>query len=132
LKTCNGNSDTALKIIRFVEKELGKKAKTKFVFRNKASILKTYANIKKAQTLLKWEPRVDFRTGLKKTIDWHLKNQRIWRQHLKGATFSIGTRIHGSIMSLLCGVPTLCMCIDSRTTELWLGFLTKRYKNYDN
>jgi hypothetical protein len=42
----------------------------------------------------------------------------IWRDHLKGATFSIGTRIHGSIMSLLCGVPTMCMCIDSRTTEL--------------
>jgi hypothetical protein len=53
----------------------------------------------------------------KKDIN-HILSIDVWRDHLEGATFSIGTRIHGSIMSLLCGVPTLCICIDSRTTEL--------------
>jgi len=41
-----------------------------------------------------------------------------WRSLLENVDFTIGTRVHGSIMSLLCGVPTLCICWDSRTTEL--------------
>jgi len=41
-----------------------------------------------------------------------------WRGLLENVDFTIGTRIHGSIMSLLCGIPTLCLCLDSRTREL--------------
>lgn len=56
-------------------------------------------------------------SGTKKDVN-STSSIAVWREHLMGVTFSIGTRIHGSIMSLLCGVPTLCICIDSRTTEL--------------
>ena len=32
--------------------------------------------------------------------------------------FSIGTRIHGNIMSLLCGIPSVVLACDSRTMEM--------------
>ena len=48
----------------------------------------------------------------------HPKGIDYWRELLKNVDFTIGTRVHGSIMSLLCGIPTLCLCWDSRTTEL--------------
>ena len=37
---------------------------------------------------------------------------------LKTIHFCIGTRIHGTIAGLLASVPSLCVTIDSRTTEL--------------
>lgn len=37
---------------------------------------------------------------------------------LKTMHFCIGTRIHGTIAGLLASVPSLCVTIDSRTTEL--------------
>lgn len=35
-----------------------------------------------------------------------------------GYNFSFGSRIHGNIMSILCGVPSLLKVIDSRTQEI--------------
>ena len=43
-----------------------------------------------------------------------------WRRYLIEGdfTFSIGSRIHGSIMSILSGIPALLVVIDSRTREM--------------
>lgn len=41
-----------------------------------------------------------------------------WKNKIKDYDFVIGTRIHGSIMALLCNIPTLLIVIDSRTYEL--------------
>lgn len=41
-----------------------------------------------------------------------------WIELLQKGNMSIGTRIHGSIVSVLSGLPTFIICTDSRTLEL--------------
>lgn len=41
-----------------------------------------------------------------------------WMDYLKSKSFSIGTRIHGNIVSLLAGTPGHVICHDSRTLEM--------------
>ena len=41
-----------------------------------------------------------------------------WIEHLRGATFSFGTRFHGNMAALHAGVPALWVTHDSRTLEL--------------
>ncbi len=43
---------------------------------------------------------------------------KIWFQHLASYDFSFGTRIHGTIASLLAGTPAVLLAHDSRTLEL--------------
>ena len=40
----------------------------------KGESMELYANIKKAKSLLNWEPEYDFKKSLKLVIDWYLKN----------------------------------------------------------
>lgn len=44
----------------------------------------------------------------------------VWRNYLieNEVNFSYGTRIHGNIMPILCGIPALVHVIDSRTREM--------------
>lgn len=53
------------------------------------------------------------RLALEFPADVHL-----WLRSLAGKDFTIGSRIHGSVASLLAGVPTLLMAHDCRVTEL--------------
>lgn len=41
-----------------------------------------------------------------------------WRFFLRTHTHSLGTRIHGAMMSLSAGLPTICITHDTRTREL--------------
>lgn len=43
-----------------------------------------------------------------------------WREYLQkeGINFSCGTRIHGNIMAILSGIPSLVLACDSRTQEI--------------
>lgn len=41
-----------------------------------------------------------------------------WRSDMTHYSFTVGTRIHGTIMSLLSGVPSVLICHDERTREL--------------
>lgn len=49
-----------------------------------------------------------------------IPNMNDWRNYLReeGFRFSVGSRIHGSIMPLLAGIPALMMPKDSRTREM--------------
>jgi nucleoside-diphosphate-sugar epimerase len=62
-------------IIEKVEKYLGKKAKIDYKKFKSADIKATCASIKKANKVLKWQPKVDIETGLKNTVDWYTKNK---------------------------------------------------------
>jgi dTDP-glucose 4,6-dehydratase len=37
-------------------------------------------NIDKAKRELDWYPRVDFKSGLQKTVDWYRNNEEWWRK----------------------------------------------------
>ncbi|MBA2123923.1 nucleotide sugar epimerase [bacterium Unc6] len=70
------NNPVSLKyIIKNIEKYLCKKAKIDYKNFHKADMKITCACIKKAKKLLCWTPRVDIESGLKKTVDWYLKNK---------------------------------------------------------
>lgn len=57
-------------------------------------------------------------------VDWSTKYSSIffdidnWIEHLKRFDFVIGTRIHGTVLGLQAGVPSMCIVHDIRTLEL--------------
>ena len=62
-----------LEIIKIYEKLLGKKANLTFKEKVKADMESTWADISKAKSLLGWEPEINIEEGLKKTVEWFLK-----------------------------------------------------------
>lgn len=68
----NNNPVTINYIISLIEQNLNKKAKIKYLPRNKADVLINFANIEKAKSLLDWEPKVKIEEGIKRTINWHV------------------------------------------------------------
>ena len=74
----NLNNLEVTKIILDILKKkfsLGKKVKIKFV-KDRPGHDKRYAiNSNKVKKQLKWKPRVNFKEGLKKTIEWYLNNK---------------------------------------------------------
>jgi UDP-glucuronate 4-epimerase len=70
---------TVNELINSVADLLGKKAMIRYDQRLKTDLEKTQADISKARTLLPWEPRVDFRTGIRTTVEWHLNNKEFVR-----------------------------------------------------
>lgn len=71
----NNTPHTVMELIRLIEKYLSKKAK--FIKKpfHQADMKATWADIKKAYRLLTWQPRTDFATGIKLTVDWYFKNK---------------------------------------------------------
>lgn len=63
------------KVISMIEDQLGKKA----IIENKpfhsADMKETWADINKADTILKWQPKISFEEGLKNTINWYNENR---------------------------------------------------------
>ena len=62
-------------MIRWMEEGLGKKAKIKRMPPAPADMLETQADISKAHRLLEWAPKVEFRDGLSRTIEWYLAHR---------------------------------------------------------
>ena len=62
--------------------------------------------------------------ALSSFIDWSIRHGDIffdvqnWLEHYRRFDFVIGTRIHGTILGLQAGVPSVCIAHDSRTLEL--------------
>lgn len=71
-----GNNPYTLSyVIELIEKYLGKKAKVKNLPFHKADIKATWADITKANEILKWKPKTGLETGIKKCVDWYLENK---------------------------------------------------------
>lgn len=70
------------RMIRLMESGLGKKAKISYKPAQKADMLETQADIRKAGRLLPWAPETDFEAGIEKMIQWYLQNKS-WIDHLK-------------------------------------------------
>ena len=62
--------------------------------------------------------------ALKDFVDWSVRHAQAffdihaWIEHCKRFDFVVGTRIHGTLLGLQAGVPSLCVVHDSRTLEL--------------
>lgn len=62
---------TILKLVKTIEKYLGKKAKIKKMPLPQGDVPVTFANISKAKRLLGWHPETDIETGIKDVVGWY-------------------------------------------------------------
>jgi len=78
-----GNNPISInRMITTFEKLLGKKAVVDHQPFNKSDMMHTWANIDKAKKILDWEPRINFETGMEKTVAWYLENKE-WVSELE-------------------------------------------------
>lgn len=62
--------------IRLVEELVRKKANIEYKPRHPADVLATWADIGKAEQLLRWRPRISFEDGVRRAVEWYMKNRR--------------------------------------------------------
>jgi UDP-glucuronate 4-epimerase len=60
-------------LVEVLEKELGKKARTKFLPLPPGDVPITYANLEKSKRLLGYEPQVSFEEGVRLFVEWFRK-----------------------------------------------------------
>jgi UDP-glucuronate 4-epimerase len=68
--------------IRLIEELTGKTGRLEYSEAHKADVRATWADISKAESLLGWRPRTDFRAGVGRLIDWYEEN-RDWARHIE-------------------------------------------------
>jgi len=68
-------------LITRIEALLGRKAQIMQRERHPADVLATWADISKARTLLGWSPRTQLDEGLRRAVDWYLRN-RSWAREI--------------------------------------------------
>ena len=69
-----------LKICRVMNINIGKRTKIKFVKDRPGHDFRYALNSKKMLQQLKWKPKIKFESGLKKTVDWYLKNKKFLKK----------------------------------------------------
>lgn len=78
----NDRPVTIMRLIALIEELLGKKAQIDRRPVHPADVPATWASITKARKLLGWEPKIQLEEGLKRTVDWYLKN-REWAKEIR-------------------------------------------------
>jgi len=68
--------------IQLIEKYVGKKVRFKYKEFHKADMKATWADIRKAEKLLGWQPQVSLEEGIKRTVEWTKDNWQ-WVQKIK-------------------------------------------------
>ncbi len=63
-----------IEMISVMEELLGKKAKIDFLDAHKTDMTETQADISKAHRLLDWQPQVELREGMARTVQWYREN----------------------------------------------------------
>lgn len=79
---CADSPITLNKMIEMIENYTGKKACINYQPVQKTDMTETMADITKAKNILHWQPQVHFEVGLKKSVDWYLKNIE-WTSKIK-------------------------------------------------
>ncbi len=62
---------TLNEMIATIENELGMRAKRKIMGMQAGDVNRTYADISRAKTILGYNPRFDFKTGIKNFVNWY-------------------------------------------------------------
>ena len=71
-----GNNPISInQMIRAFEEGIGKEANVRNKPFHKADMRQTWADIRKARSLLDWTPEVDPMEGFRRTVEWHLREQ---------------------------------------------------------
>jgi UDP-glucuronate 4-epimerase len=67
---------TSLKeLIRLIEESFGKKANIEMLESQPGDVSVTYADITKAERMLKYQPRVKMEEGIKRFVEWYKKER---------------------------------------------------------
>ena len=69
----NNKTEKITKMVQIIENKLNKKADIELKPLQLGDIEKTYADIKKAQSMLDYNPKTKFENGLEKFLDWFCK-----------------------------------------------------------
>ena len=59
-------------LINEIEEITGKKARIKYIEKQKGDVKNTEASLEKIETVLRWKPTISIRTGLKRYMDWYI------------------------------------------------------------
>ena len=73
----NNRPEKITKMIKIIQDELDKKAIVKLKPMQLGDVKKTYADIKKAQAMLGYNPSKDLKSGLREFIDWYSSYHRL-------------------------------------------------------
>ena len=71
----NNSPNKLFEIIGKIEKKLNKKARIEYKKFNKADMRDTWADIGAADTILKWQPKINIDEGIEKTVTWYMDNK---------------------------------------------------------
>ena len=71
----NSNPIELNKLISLIEKTLNKKAKIVSKGEQPGDVIRTYADIKTAEDLLGYSPKVNIEEGIKMLCEWYVKNR---------------------------------------------------------
>jgi len=66
----NGQDNTVLQLVDYLNKIIGKDIKPKFLPVRQGDVFRTCADISKIGKILGFKPKVNFEEGLKKTVEW--------------------------------------------------------------
>ncbi|MDD5005893.1 MAG: SDR family oxidoreductase [Candidatus Omnitrophica bacterium] len=66
----NNKDHTILELVEILNKIMGKSIKPAFTPLRAGDVLRTFADISKAEKELGYRPKIDFETGLRLTVDW--------------------------------------------------------------
>ena len=70
LNVANGKDNTVLQLVDSLNKIIGKNIKPKFLPVRAGDVFRTCADISKIKRILKFEPKISFEEGLKRTVEW--------------------------------------------------------------
>jgi UDP-glucuronate 4-epimerase len=71
-----------LEAIRVIEDLVGKQANLEFRPGHPADMVATWADIRKAKTLLQWQPQTSFEVGMRQVVAWY-QEQRAWAKDVQ-------------------------------------------------
>jgi len=66
----NAKSEKLMDLIACVEKEMGVKAKKKYMLIQDGDVPKTFADISKAQRMLSYKPKTNIKKGVSEFVNW--------------------------------------------------------------
>ncbi len=77
----NDRNNSLMEMISYIEEFTGRKARFEFRQFHKADVYETHADISRARRMLGWEPEVDLRRGIERTVEW-FKDNWFWIKNL--------------------------------------------------